>query len=65
MSRFLTLGTITGVLGFLATVAGLFQFNALQVILADPQTANTIQLAIGLAMQIASTFMPGVKPTAE
>jgi hypothetical protein len=64
MSKFLTVGVVTGVLGFAATVSSLFGFDALAGVLNDPATAATIQQAIGLALQLAAAFMGGVKPTA-
>lgn len=60
MSKFLTLGVVTGVLGFIATVSSLFGLDALAGILNDPETAATIQKGIGLAMQLAAAFMSGV-----
>lgn len=64
MSKFMTPGVITGVVGFLATVAGLFHYSALSVVLNDPATAGNIQATIGLGMQLVAAFMAGVKPAA-
>lgn len=62
MSKFITTGSIVGVVGFLATVAGLFHYSALSAVLSDPATAGNIQATIGLGMSLVSAFMVGNKP---
>ncbi|RBP15850.1 hypothetical protein DFR50_107120 [Roseiarcus fermentans] len=54
MNQYLTSGTVAGVLGFSAVLAGVFGKPALQAFLADPNTAATVlQVAGGLAAIIA------------
>lgn len=65
MKSFLTPGVITGVIGFLATVAGIFHYSALSVVLSDPNTASGIQTTVGLGMQLVAAFLQGVKPAAS
>jgi hypothetical protein len=61
ISQYVTSGTVAGVLGFAAVVAGGFGKPALQSFLADPNTAATVlQVAGGLAA-IAAGALKGVE----
>jgi hypothetical protein len=61
MSTYITAGSITGVLGVLATIAGILHYSPLQAVLADPATAAGVTTVFGLVASFVSAFMAGKK----
>jgi hypothetical protein len=57
----LTLGTVTGALGFAAVLASVFKLNGLSVFLADPATALAIQTVLGGALGLIAGALEGLK----
>jgi uncharacterized membrane protein YfcA len=61
MSKYITAGSITGVLSVLATIAGILHYSPLQAVLSDPNTAAAITTIIGVVGSAVSAFMVGNK----
>lgn len=61
MTSFVTSGTVAGVLGFAAVLAGAFGKPALEAFLADPNTATTVLQVSGGLLALGAGALKGVR----
>lgn len=60
IKSYMTAGTITAVLAFLAIIAGAFGQEGLKTFLADPTTAETILSLVGAVLALVAGVLKGV-----
>lgn len=58
--KYITTGTVTGVLSALAILASLFGQHALAELLADPDTATVVLQYLGMIGAVVAGFLTGV-----
>lgn len=61
MSKYVTLGTVSGVLAIAAVLAGAFGKPALQAFLSDPSTAQTVLTGLGAVLTLVAGVSQGIK----
>lgn len=62
MMKYVSTGSVTGILSALALLAGLYGKPALQVFLADPATTQMVLQLLGAVGALVAGFLQGIKP---